>query len=553
MQDTLTARVQQQAWFHKYPRGLPFALLGIGLLATLLLIVSFERTARGEREMALAADTTALAGELQRRADENVAYVVATASLFEASPQVSDEKFGKFIVDMSGGSDKRGAVGIGWAIWSKPGQHAATAAELRRIHPDRTDLDFDTNGTAPKAIVGMLQPATEQNRKAIGFDMYSEAVRRDAIDRAIRDGKPALTGLVHLVQDRQDQSIPAALLYVPVLASSSGNNSADIRGLAYSPIRIGEFLQNATSNTGRNFSRIELYDEQANSDRLLFALGGEPPDAARATRTIDFAGRKWIVVASAPAANRLTQTSLIVAVLGTMLSLLLMATAWYMTARAADDQQVLERLTEEAEIRASLTRELNHRVKNTLANVLSIVSLTHRRATDLDSFVEGLTGRLRALSATHDLLSQRDWKDAPVSDVVQSELAPFLDHGDGKASFSGPDILLGPNDALSLGLALHELATNASKYGALSVPDGHVSVSWKPVSDDLCEVVWVERGGPTVTAPRRRGFGTELIEKIVSQQLRQAVTLTFDPDGVTCRIPVPVRAAKDFELRSAGA
>ena len=217
--------------------------------------------------------------------------------------------------------------------------------------------------------------------------------------------------------------------------------------------------------------------------------------------------------------------------------------------RAAEDRKVLEWLTQQNAIRLSLTRELNHRVKNTLANVLSIVSLTRRRSRSIDDFAEGLTGRIRALSATHDLLSQRDWSDALLSEVVTSELAPYLDPTDSHADLEGPDVALAPNDALSLGLALHELATNAAKYGALSTPNGRVSIKWRLTGEDVCEVEWKESGGPPVKAPERRGFGLDLIEKIVSHELKAAVEMDFAPDGVHCRLKVPVRDPGTFAIR----
>jgi two-component sensor histidine kinase len=109
---------------------------------------------------------------------------------------------------------------------------------------------------------------------------------------------------------------------------------------------------------------------------------------------------------------------------------------------------------------------------------------------------------------------------------------------------------LAPNDALSFGLAVHELATNAAKYGALSVPGGAIAVSWAMVEDGLAEVTWRERGGPPVAQTRRRGFGTELIEKIVAHELRRPVTLDFAPEGVTCVMQVPVRRRGDFRIRA---
>ena len=221
-----------------------------------------------------------------------------------------------------------------------------------------------------------------------------------------------------------------------------------------------------------------------------------------------------------------------------------------LTQQALEDQRALDWFAEQNSIRNSLTRELNHRVKNTLANVLSIATLTRRRATTLDEYADGLDGRIRALSATHDLLTQSEWGTTPIAAVAKAELAPYAQGMDGALETSGPDVELAPNDALSLGLALHELATNASKYGALSQAGGKVSITWETTEDDLARIEWVESGGPSVPRERSRGFGTDLIEKIVAHELRHPVNLVFAPEGVRCTLLVPVRQPSAFAIRA---
>ena len=155
-----------------------------------------------------------------------------------------------------------------------------------------------------------------------------------------------------------------------------------------------------------------------------------------------------------------------------------------------------------------------------------------------------------ALSATHDLLTGLSWDPVPLGSIIAAELAPYTEGRDHVISVSGPDVALAPNDALSLGLAVHELATNASKYGALSVLSGQVTVSWEMVTPDLARVSWQEQGGPSVPQQRRRGFGTDLIEKIVAHELGHDVDLRFEPEGVHCTLVVPVRLPVAFQMRA---
>ena len=185
--------------------------------------------------------------------------------------------------------------------------------------------------------------------------------------------------------------------------------------------------------------------------------------------------------------------------------------------------------------------------------MLSIIALTRRRAKGVTEFADGLDGRIRALSATHDLLTKSDWGATPIEAVIQAELLPYAQEEDHTVEVSGPEIELAPNDALSLGLAMHELATNAGKYGALSLPGGKVSVTWQQAEDELVRVEWLESGGPPVAQTRGRGFGTDLIERIVAHELRNPVQLEFDPAGVHCVLMIPVRAPTEFAMRASRA
>jgi two-component sensor histidine kinase len=262
------------------------------------------------------------------------------------------------------------------------------------------------------------------------------------------------------------------------------------------------------------------------------------------------AGHRFVLEVTTLRTATLSPLSLVTLLFGIMVATLLTIMARLLTSQAEEDRSSLDWLREQASIRNSLTRELNHRVKNTLANVLSIIALTSRRATDLPTFVDSLNGRIRALSATHDLLTDLDWGPTPLHAVVSMELAPYTAGRDHDIAMEGGDVMLAPNDALSLGLAMHELVTNATKYGALSVPSGRIAVNWEMVSPTLVRVDWCESGGPPVAQERRRGFGSDLIERIVAQELGGRVELRFDLDGVSCTLMVPVRRPALFQIRA---
>jgi two-component sensor histidine kinase len=184
------------------------------------------------------------------------------------------------------------------------------------------------------------------------------------------------------------------------------------------------------------------------------------------------------------------------------------------------------------EFQALLLNESNHRIKNTFATLQSIVAQTLRNATDLDAAREALNRRLLALTQAHDLLGAGQWRGADIRSVVARALAPF---SDARVSLSGPSIEITSGHALSLSLALHELATNASKYGALSAPAGQVAVTWDREGGRL-HLDWRERQGPAVMPPARTGFGSRLLRALVEGDLGGTLTHEFHRSGVQCSI-----------------
>ncbi len=192
------------------------------------------------------------------------------------------------------------------------------------------------------------------------------------------------------------------------------------------------------------------------------------------------------------------------------------------------------------EHRKVLLDELNHRVKNTLATVNAIASQTLRGSDVSQAARAAFEGRLMALAGAHDLLIAEHWTSARLMDIVDRALAPHVDRQSGRIEVVGPDALLDAKAALALTMCLHELATNASKYGALSNQQGRVSVRWR-VDDGQLVLRWEESGGPVVSPPTRRGFGTRLIERVLGSDLNGRASIAFEPSGVICEISAAIR------------
>jgi two-component sensor histidine kinase len=192
-------------------------------------------------------------------------------------------------------------------------------------------------------------------------------------------------------------------------------------------------------------------------------------------------------------------------------------------------------------------RELDHRMKNTLQVIQAIIRRTARSHRTVETFEQSLLGRVNAMSRAHELLAQERWLGADASTVIRQETSTF-DTGNAIAT-EGPLIRLNPKAALSFALAIHELGTNASKYGALSTPAGKVRVAWsieRTGKEPRFMLCWKETGGPEVKQPEQRGFGSMLIERSIAYELDGEATVEYRPEGLVCTILAPLRTIRPF-------
>lgn len=525
--------------------------VAIFLLIAAITILSVFAIERGEDERAAAELRTrsaAIAGALERRASSNSAFLRAGAALLASLDDVPASRFRRFVSELRLDADYRAGEGIGWAMVVPPGRAEQFAELMERETAMRIAINPVPDGSRPYAVpVTFLQPNTERNRRALGYDMFSEPVRRRAMMEAERTARPTASGKVVLSQEG-DSEAAGFLIYMPVFGLTPGGRS--LRGYIFSPFNAQDFLSSALRLEHAGGFRVRLYDGAIADDNLLAEIGPLDASGRAAVQQVSITGSPWVLEVTANRSGALSGLSMATLIFGMLVASLLMLVVRMLTKQAMEDEAWLQWFEEQASIRNSLTRELNHRVKNTLANVLSIIALTRRRASGLDEFADSLDGRIRALSATHDLLTRSDWGTTPVRAVIEAELLPYASSGDHRVDLRGPDVELAPNDALSLGLAMHELATNAAKYGPLSTSGGMVTVYWSMVGDGLVRIEWRESGGPPVSPKRGRGFGTDLIERIVAKELNNPVELDFDPAGVRCVLTIPVRRPSEFFMRA---
>lgn len=208
----------------------------------------------------------------------------------------------------------------------------------------------------------------------------------------------------------------------------------------------------------------------------------------------------------------------------------------------AEKDEVLAASRRIEERQALLVRELHHRVKNTLATVQALVGATGRSSGSFEEFYTSFSNRISSLAKTHNLLTEDYWQAAPLRDLALNELKPFAESRKPRFMLIGPPIELSADLAVPIGMALHELTTNAVRHGALSVPDGYVEVRWDIIADDggrRLQLEWKERGGPPASPPTQEGFGSTLLRRVLPMQVNADVQIDFDAEGLRFRLQAP--------------
>lgn len=480
---------------------------------------------------------------LERQVAADTAYFQATSALFMSAQNVSPNFFQLFIERLRVDYDLTGVVSIGWLEVTRPEQLPQLQEKLieRGLNPEARVVPNPDGGV--QYIVTMIEPGVAKNLTLLGFDMNSDPRRSAAIQRALRTKAMAATDPIKL---RVDADAPGPTGFIVLLPVTSADDE-QVRGFVYSAIRTVDFIHAAVKRPLLDAGKIEIFDITPEGDELIFTSGQDKSVAPAFEQRLAVFDQQWLIRYHPEAPKTLYPLTLVVLVGGVSFSLLLLAYILLAQRRNEDLLALVGAQAEREAERAAFVRELNHRVKNTLSNVTSIIALTKRNATDIDSFANDLLERVRALAASHSLLDGAQWGPTDLKALVEAQLASH-DHAHGRIITNGSSVLISPNDALSIGLALHELLTNATRYGALSSDEGEVHLRWS-LDSEVISVLWEEHGGPSVTEPVKRGFGLNLIERALAHELGRPIRIEFPPEGLRCQFDVPLRKPKSFQLR----
>ena len=256
---------------------------------------------------------------------------------------------------------------------------------------------------------------------------------------------------------------------------------------------------------------------------VLLTLRGTPPDA----RLMDSLGNVTLLERPFHPATLVTATRFAVRA----------------RRRQREAAAFLHERQQTAERQALLIRELHHRVKNTLATVQALLGASARSATSVDEFYQGFSARVISLAKTHNLLTEDYWQMASLQEMLENELGPYNDEAGKRIALKGPLVELTADLAVPTGMAIHELTTNAAKHGALSVPEGRITVTWAVDQGETgrrLRLDWTERGGPRTAEPTRKGFGSTLLQRVLTMQCGADIRFDFKPTGLHFRMEAPL-------------
>ncbi|CAN7717586.1 CHASE domain-containing protein [Mesorhizobium caraganae] len=491
---------------------------------------------------------------IESRIDLHLSLLRSTQALFDArNGEISRSEFKAFFSALDVDSNFAGLRGIGYLRLAKAGDEAAVERDMLRDRgvPHAVYPDTAQSWRTPVVLFEPLDPA---NESTIGYDMFTEPVRREAIEKAMADDAQHASGLVQLGQGAgAAQTFTGFLVFVRlnVETAPDGINASrsSTSGFLYAAFRARDLFQTALSRTPLLPVNTEVYDGKVDADNLLFQSETPPVasfgDRLLVTRKIMVAGRPWTVLFRPTSAFSQPSSRAIPVMLG--LFGLLLAGAIALVARyqerAYDAKSLLHETTEKSLLEKDLMlQEMKHRIKNSITRVLAIARQTAAHATDVKEFSSSFSARLQAMAASQDMLTRSRWQKADLGDLLRIELGQVFGKELPDGILSGPQVLLDETTTQALGLTFHELATNALKYGEAGNSVGALKVDWSfqgRGSDRMLVLNWREAGQKQLEAPAKTGFGTKLIDLNVTRELRGTISRDFRADGLTVEIRIP--------------
>jgi CHASE1-domain containing sensor protein len=526
-------------------------LLGVaavGAAMTLFVNAAAHRASQSRFELI----ATEAANRLTQRIDQHILLLKVTAAdMMTSSRPLDRNDYKSFFEAVDVPNNYPGVLGIGFALITDKGKESL-AEDLLKANYGINRKVWPDQGKAFRTPIVLLEPQNERNTAAMGFDMFSQASRSEAMRQAMAANEPVASPPVELVQEIKAEAKQAGVLvYVPVkLPAISGqySNETLAQGFVYAPFRAGDLHTAAWS--GADLQAAYQTVDLASGDKIL----AQSEDYASLARTsalhssqqITVAGRVWEIDFIANSAFQSGNWQIGTLLLG-IVSLLL-AAALAVSARSQmlslETAEKLAVVSQQASSEKDLMlQEMKHRIKNSIARVLAIARQTSSSSSSMEEFNKSFFARLQSMASAQELLTRSQWEKAELRTLVCSELEQVLGDSFAASRVSGPAVQLNERATQALGLTFHEMATNALKYGDPEGIQNGLSVTWqiiKSSGESRLVLEWLEP--ETSWRPdQKNGFGSRLMTLSIERELGGTIEKSVDKSGLIIKLTIPLR------------
>lgn len=478
------------------------------------------------------------------RLEKHVVLLQATRGFLAAHGGELDRlAFDRFLSTIDLAHELGGVQGVGFARMIPTSAAAATEAEIEERYRIQAQIRPATTEPWRTPIV-MIGPVTDRNLAALGFDMYAEMTRRNAMDRAIASGLPQMSGPVELVQEITLDKQTGFLVYL-----AFGDTTAPpVTGFVYAPFRGGDLVRAALAEGPALRVSVTVVDTGAPNQPIYSSHENLDPNGLTLSQTVELVGRQWrftIREVSPSSAYRRHLGSILVGLISILFA---GAAAAAVNARMHEAEQaraLAAAAARDADYRGLLLSEMKHRIKNHIARIQSIARQSARGASDVKSFAETFDARLQAMAAVQEILAGTTLPQAEVRAILRTELRQCLDGDEVDQVLDGPTVILDERQAHAFAIVAHELVTNAMKYGGLSPNGEGLRILWTltggPGAGTRLVVDWQESFDSTGDdTTHTAGFGSRLIDASLKGELSGTLTRTYHERGLAIRLEFPL-------------
>lgn len=514
------------------------------LIATLLAAGASFLYNRGEE--ADRADRVAM--QIDMRLRDHVAVLEGVRALYQSDSQSSGPGIRAYLASLRPQVHAPGMEGIGIAVAMRQGTPAAAEAMLRQNYGRDIPVWPATSQPIGFPIV-LVEPYTPRRDDALGYDMYSERVRREAMRRAWQTGQPAASGVVQLVQEKGvAKRQPGFLIYVPIYAgrAASGDasppaafatapNARPIEAFVYAPFRIGDLMTAALGSQLDRIEGLEIYAGEGPSAPLVFSHGTMGWDTHE--KKLRIGDRQWTMRISYGRLLERIGRPFGIFLFGFAIMLLAMQLHRLQQRRVGAFQALADEQALRAADRELMIGEMAHRMKNAFARIGALARITLRESESLEDFEARFDGRMRALSDAKQMLVTGAVGSVELDRIVHRELELAGVPDPQLAAISGPHVRLDDEGAQALSLAIHEFVTNSIKYGALA-GQGQLAVGWRRDGGEI-ELDWTESDLPETPHIDTESFGTQFIRTLIERQLKGSWSRTAVDNSLSIVIRWP--------------